>query len=50
MRNLTAPDSQLRANLEAAMRDLAASAGAMRSFTHQIARNPSIVLLGRHAP
>jgi paraquat-inducible protein B len=50
MRDVTAPDSQLRANLEAAMRDLAASASALRSFTHQIARNPSAILLGRHAP
>jgi paraquat-inducible protein B len=50
LRDMTAPDSRMRADLRAAVRDLADSASSLRSFTHQIAANPSTVLLGRHAP
>jgi len=50
LRDATAPNSRMRDDLEAAIRDLAASASSLRSFAHQIAGNPSTVLLGRHAP
>ena len=41
------PRSQLRGNLEAAIRDLAAAAGSLRDFAATIERNPNTLLLGR---
>jgi paraquat-inducible protein B len=41
------PRSQLRGNLEAAIRDLAAAAGSLRDFASTIERNPNALLLGR---
>jgi paraquat-inducible protein B len=41
------PRSQLRGNLEAAIRDLAAAAGSLRDFAATIERNPNALLLGR---
>jgi paraquat-inducible protein B len=49
LNNLTAPRSPLRDNLEATVRDLAASAGSLRNFSRDIERNPSVILLGRSA-
>jgi phospholipid/cholesterol/gamma-HCH transport system substrate-binding protein len=49
LNNLTAPRSPLRDNLEATLRDLAASAGSLRNFSRDIERNPSVILLGRAA-
>ncbi|WP_424140805.1 MlaD family protein, partial [Roseomonas chloroacetimidivorans] len=46
---LVAPRSQLRSDLEAATRDLAASAGSLRGFARTIERDPSAVLRGRNA-
>ncbi|MBX2831555.1 MAG: MCE family protein [Rhodospirillales bacterium] len=45
--DLTDPRSQMRADLEAALRDLAASASSLRGFAHEIERNPSAILTGR---
>jgi paraquat-inducible protein B len=47
--SLTAPRSQFRGDLEATVRDLAASAGSLRGFTRAIERDPSAVLRGRDA-
>lgn len=44
--SLTAPRSPFRGNLEAAARDIAASAASLRSFAQTIERNPSAVLRG----
>jgi paraquat-inducible protein B len=41
--------SELNANLQAAIRDLAASASALRGFSHEIERDPSAILSGRTA-
>jgi phospholipid/cholesterol/gamma-HCH transport system substrate-binding protein len=41
------PRSQLRGNLEAAIRDLASAAGSLRDFAATIERNPNALLLGR---
>jgi paraquat-inducible protein B len=41
------PRSALRSNLEATMRDLAASAGSLRGFASELERNPSLILMGR---
>lgn len=46
---LSAPRSPLRTDLEAAVRDLAASAGSLRGFAQTIERDPSAVLRGRSA-
>ena len=45
--NLTAPHSDTRDSLEAAVRDLAASASSLRRFSAEIERKPSSLLLGR---
>jgi paraquat-inducible protein B len=45
--NLTESRSQMRADLAAALRDLAASASSLRSFTSEVERNPSAILTGR---
>ncbi|MDP3856171.1 MAG: MlaD family protein [Stagnimonas sp.] len=43
---LTAPGAPLRADLEQAMRDLAASAESLRSFADSIERNPNALVFG----
>jgi paraquat-inducible protein B len=45
--SLVAPRAQARMDLEALLRDLAASAGALRDFSQTIERDPSVVLRGR---
>jgi paraquat-inducible protein B len=49
LNEMTAPNSQMRGDLQAILRDLAASASSLRSFTHDIERDPSAVLSGRVA-
>jgi paraquat-inducible protein B len=44
---LVAPRSQARTDLEAILRDLAASANDLRNFSQTIDRDPSVVLRGR---
>ncbi len=50
LNNLTAERSTTRDNLEAAVRDLAASASSLRRFSSEIERKPSSLLLGRGSP
>jgi paraquat-inducible protein B len=45
--SLIAPRSQARDDLEATLRDLSASASALRGFSQTIDRDPSVVLRGR---
>lgn len=45
--DLTAARAPLRGDLEAAVRDLAASASSLRSLTRELERNPGATLLGR---
>ena len=45
--SLIAPRSPARTNVEAALRDLADTARALRSFSETIQRNPNALLLGR---
>jgi paraquat-inducible protein B len=47
--DMTAPRSPMRGDLEAALRDLAASASSLRNFTHDLNRNPGATLLGRES-
>jgi paraquat-inducible protein B len=47
LKEMTAPTSQMRGDLHAAIRDLAASASSLRDFTHEIERDPSAILSGR---
>jgi len=47
LNDLTAPRSPMRDNLEATLRDLAASASSLRNFSHDVERNPNVILLGR---
>jgi len=47
LKDITAARSPLRDNLEATARDLAASASALRNFSHDVERNPNIILLGK---
>jgi paraquat-inducible protein B len=47
---LTAPNSRMRDDLQSTMRDLAASASSLRSFTHEIERNPSNLIRRGKAP
>jgi paraquat-inducible protein B len=44
LHGLTGPDSRIREDLESATRDLAASASALRGFSHEIERDPSDLL------
>jgi paraquat-inducible protein B len=46
--SLVAPQSRTRADFEAAMRDLAATAASLRGFAREIERNPGLLLRGRH--
>jgi len=43
---MTAANAPLRDDLQSTLRDLSASASALRGFTHQIERNPSALLNG----
>jgi paraquat-inducible protein B len=45
--SLLAPRSSFRGDLEAAMRDLSATAGSLRTFARTVERDPSAVLTGR---
>jgi paraquat-inducible protein B len=47
LNGLAQPRAPFRANLEAAMRDLAAAVGSLRDFAGTIERNPNALLLGR---
>jgi len=47
LNELTAPHAPARADAEATLRDLAASASSLRSFTRELERNPGAALLGR---
>jgi paraquat-inducible protein B len=49
LNGMTAPRSQFRNELEATVRDLAASASSLRGFAGAIERDPSAVLRGRSA-
>ena len=49
LNDMTAQRSPMRGDLEAALRDLAASASSLRSFTHDLQRNPGGTLLGRES-
>jgi paraquat-inducible protein B len=44
LHEMTGPNSRMRDDLEAATRDLAASASSLRGFSHEIERNPSDLL------
>jgi paraquat-inducible protein B len=43
-----APQSRTRADLDAAIRDLAATAASLRGFAREIERNPGLLLRGRY--
>ncbi len=47
LNTIAAPRSQMRGDLEAAVRDLAASASSLRSFTRELERSPVSALRGR---
>ena len=47
LNGLAQPRSTFRGNLEASVRDLAASASALRGFAQSIERNPNALLMGR---
>jgi paraquat-inducible protein B len=47
LHDMTAARSPMRGDLEAAVRDLAASASSLRDFSREVQRNPSELLLGR---
>ena len=47
LNGLAEPRSEFRSDLQAAMRDLAASASALRGFAQTIERNPNTLLMGR---
>jgi paraquat-inducible protein B len=48
--DMTGPRSPSRSDLEASLRDLAASASSLREFTHDLERHPVGVLLRRPSP
>lgn len=50
LNDLTAPRSPMRDDLEAALRDLAASSSSLRTFARELERNPAGTLLRRAAP
>ena len=47
LRSITSDRGETRANLEAALRDLAAAAASLRGFTGDVERNPQLLLTGR---
>ncbi len=47
LNSIAAPRSPMRGDLEATLRDLAASAGSLRAFTRELERNPVGALRGR---
>jgi paraquat-inducible protein B len=47
LNTMAAPRSQIRGDLEASMRDLAASASSLRTFTRNLERSPISALQGR---
>ena len=47
LNGLAEPRSQFRSDLEATVRDLAASARSLRNFAETIERNPNALLLGQ---
>ena len=49
LNDMTAPRSQMRDNLQSSVRDLAASAGSLRAFTHDLERDPAGTLLRKAA-
>jgi paraquat-inducible protein B len=49
LHDITAARSPMRGDLEAAIRDLAASAASLRNFSRDVERHPNALLLGRSA-
>jgi paraquat-inducible protein B len=49
LNDMTAPRSPMRDNLQSSVRDLAASAGSLRAFTHDLERDPAGTLLRKAA-
>jgi paraquat-inducible protein B len=47
MRSLTSNRGEARANFEATLRDLAASAASLRGFASDVEHNPQLLLTGR---
>jgi len=47
VRSLTSSRSETRANLDSALRDLAATAASLRGFAGDVERNPQLLLTGR---
>ena len=47
LHDLTGPNTPARGDVEATLRDLAASASSLRTFTRELERNPGGALLGR---
>lgn len=47
LQDILSPRSIDRANLDAALRDIAASAASLRGFSSDIERNPQLLLMGR---
>jgi paraquat-inducible protein B len=47
LQDILSPRSIDRANLDAALRDIAASAAFLRGFSSDIERNPQLLLMGR---
>jgi len=50
LNDMTSPRSAMRGDLEAALRDLAASSSSLRTFSHELERNPAATLLKRSSP
>jgi paraquat-inducible protein B len=49
LNDMTAPRSPMRDDLQSSVRDLAASAGALRAFTHDLERDPAATLFRKAA-
>jgi paraquat-inducible protein B len=47
LNDMVSPRSRTRQDLDAMIRDLAATASSLREFSHEIERNPSLVLTGK---
>lgn len=50
LNEMTSTRSQTRADLQSAIRDLAATASSLRNFSREVERNPSTILTGKGAP